>query len=169
MNDGAVTRQVLWHHMTYRKGKTMHTRMTVVTMVLLYVASGSALARDTKYMLPIDAALNTPAAKDKLGTAVAFYFGDQAHPKVAQTLGVYTTNHKTNAFNKSDQEACEWAFLSALLSLRDRAVREGGDAVINIKSYYKKSVVVSNIEYECHAGALIGGVALQGTVVKLAK
>jgi uncharacterized protein YbjQ (UPF0145 family) len=120
-------------------------------------------------MYPVSAALNTPAAKDQLGTKVAFYFGNQPHPQVAQTLGVYSANRKTNAFNKSDQEACEWVFLSALLALRDRAVKQGGDAVINIQSYYKKNEVSSDTEYECHTGAIIGGVALQGTVVKLAK
>jgi uncharacterized protein YbjQ (UPF0145 family) len=147
----------------------MQTRIMLLTLVLLFGASGSVPARDTKHMLPINAGTNTPAAKDKLATSVAFYFGKQVHPRVAQTLGIYTANRKTNAFNKSDQEACEWAFLSALLALRDRAVQEGGDAVINIKSFYKKNEVISNGEYECHAGGILAGVALQGTVVRLAK
>jgi uncharacterized protein YbjQ (UPF0145 family) len=147
----------------------MYLRMTVITFALLGITYSSALARDTKYMYPIVAALNTPAAKEKVGTNVAFYFGAQGHPQVVRTLGEYTANRKTNAFNKSDQEACEWAFLSALLALRDRAAAQGGDAVINIKSYYKKDEVISNSEYGCHAGAVIAGVALRGTVVKLAK
>jgi uncharacterized protein YbjQ (UPF0145 family) len=147
----------------------MQTRIMLLTLVILCGTIGNALARDTKHMLPINAGINTPAAKDKLGTNVAFYFGKQAHPMVVQTLGTYTANRKTNAFNKSDQEACEWAFLSALVALRDRAIQEGGDAVINIKSFYKKNEVISDSEYECHAGGIIAGVALQGTVVKLAK
>ncbi len=147
----------------------MHTSMMVITLVLLCATSGSALARDTRHMYPINAALKTPASEGKLGTGVAFYFGKQAHPTVAQNLGEYTANRKTNAANKSDQEACDWVFLSALLALRDRALQEGGDAVINIKSFYKKNEVVSDSEYECHAGGMLSGVALQGTVVKLAK
>jgi uncharacterized protein YbjQ (UPF0145 family) len=147
----------------------MHLRITVITLVILCVTNNNALARDTKYMFPVDVALNTPTAKEKLDTRVAFYFGLQRHPTVTQTLGEYTANRKTNAANKSDQEACEWAFLTALLALRDRAVEQGGDAVINIKSYYKKNEVTSDSEYECHAGAIIAGVALRGTVVKLAK
>ncbi|HZC01952.1 MAG TPA: hypothetical protein VE844_11510 [Gammaproteobacteria bacterium] len=59
--------------------------------------------------------------------------------------------------------------MSALLALRDRAVQEGGDAVINIKSFYKKNEVISDSEYECHAGGILAGVALQGTVVRLTK
>lgn len=147
----------------------MNTRMTVITTLLLCVAAGSAFARDTKHMYLIDAALNTPAAKDKLGTAVKFYFGKQAHPPVARTVADYVANRKTNAANKTDREACEWVFLSAMLALRDRAVQDGADAVINIRSYYKKNEVVSDTEFECHAGAFVAGVALKGTVVTLAK
>jgi hypothetical protein len=53
--------------------------------------------------------------------------------------------------------------------LAGRARTEGGNAVINIVSYYKKNVFSSATEYECHAGAIIAGVALKGTVVKLSK
>ncbi len=147
----------------------MRALMTVIAAILLCVVAGSALARDTKHMYLIAEALDRPVATEKLGTAVAFYFGKQEHPPVARTLGEYTANRKTNAANKSDREACQWVFLSAMLALRDRALQEGGDAVINIKSYYKKNEVVSNSEYECHAGAVVAGVALRGTVVKLAK
>lgn len=147
----------------------MKTRMTVITIALLCVVAGSAFARDTKHMYLIDAALNTPVARDKLGTAVKFYFGQQEHPPVARTIAEYTANRKTNAANKSDRVACEWVFLTAMLALRDRAVQDGGDAVINIKSFYKKNEVVSDTEFECHAGAFVAGVALKGTVVTLAK
>ena len=145
----------------------MRTLITVMATVLMGVAVGTA--RDTRHMYPIGAALNTPAAKEKLGSAVRFYFGKQEHPAVTRALGEYTANRKTNAANKSDREACEWVFLTALLALRDRAVQDGGDAVIDIKSFYKKNEVVSDSEYECHAGAFVAGVALRGTVVKLAK
>ena len=130
---------------------------------------GAAGARNTKYMLPIERVLGSTRAKEALGTDVAFYFGNQSHPPVAREIGEWVTNPKTNAFNKSDQEACEWVFLSALVSMRNRAVKEGGDAVVGIRSFYRKNEVVSETEYECHAGALIAGVALKGTVVKLAR
>ena len=130
---------------------------------------GTAAGRTTKYMLPIEPALSTPAAKEKLGTTVGFYFGTQPHPPVAREIGEWVTNLKTNAFNKTDEEACRWVFLSAMLSLRDRAVSEGGDAVVQIRSFYRKNEVVSDTEYECHAGAVIAGVALKGMVVKLAR
>jgi len=56
-----------------------------------------------------------------------------------------------------------------LLALQNRAKREGGNAVVNISSYYKKKTVSSKTRFECHAGAFIAGAALIGKVVKVAK
>jgi len=111
--------------------------------------------------------MESAEAKDKLGDDIKFFFGAQAAPKPASTYGTFTSNKKTNFANKSDQEGCKIAFLSAMIALKDRALREGGNAVINIKSYYKKEAFESNTEYECAAGNILGGVALRGTVVKL--
>jgi hypothetical protein len=145
-------------------------RFPIIVVVIATALGGSvASARDTKLMLSVQEGLSTPAAKEKLGSGVRFFFGKQPHPAVAKEFGEYVTNPKTNAANKTDKAACEWVFLSAVLALRDRATSLGGNAVVNIKSYYKKNEVVSETEYECHAGAFIAGVALKGTVVKLSE
>ncbi|KAB2843316.1 MAG: excinuclease ABC subunit A, partial [Burkholderiales bacterium] len=52
---------------------------------------------------------------------------------------------------------------------QERARELGGNAVINIKSYYKKDLRVSRSEYLCGAGATVAGVTFKGTVVKLAQ
>lgn len=129
--------------------------------------AGAGQARNTTLKLPINNALTAPAAKERLSGEVKFFFGSQQHPKPAATYGTYTAHRKTNFANKSDREGCEWAFLSAMLVLQQRALAEGGNAVVNIHSYYRKNEFSSETEYECHAGAIIGGVALRGTVVKL--
>lgn len=72
------------------------------------------------------------------------------------------TNRKTNAFGKSDEKACDWAAQSALISLQEAARKAGANAVINIISYYKKVENADPVNYECHAGAVIAGVALRG-------
>ncbi len=100
---------------------------------------------------------------------VSFYFDDQPHPKVQKTYGEYVSNRKTNAFNKTDAEACEWVAFDALKVFKKRALDEGGNAVINIHSFYKKNDVSDPTRYECHAGFAAAGVAFKGTVVKLAK
>ncbi|MCX4025397.1 excinuclease ATPase subunit [Endozoicomonas sp. SM1973] len=133
------------------------------------LAISSVEARDTRTMYSIQEALSKPAAKEKLLPNVPLYFGNQPTPRVLKRLGEYMSNKKTNAFNKSDKEACQWVILSALISLQQRAIQEGGNAVVNIKSYYKKNEISSTTEFECGAGALIAGVTLKGTVVKLAR
>jgi len=82
-------------------------------------------------------------------------------------IGEFQSNKKTNAVGKSDKQACEWAFLSALLSFHQRALSEGGNAVVNIKGYYKKQPFSSQTEFQCGAGATMAGVTIKGTVVKL--
>lgn len=134
---------------------------------LLAVFSGAAQARDERLHFPIAAAMAQPEAAAKLAGDIQFYWSDQASPTPLQTLGSFTSNRKTNAANKSDQEACEWAWLSAMLSLQERARLEGGNAVVDIHSVYKNAVFRSATEYECGAGAIMAGVALRGTVVKL--
>ena len=136
---------------------------------VVLVVPSVAQARDTRLMLPIEEAMSTPEAKERLQGDIRFYFGDQAHPEVKERLGEGVSNRKTNAVNKTDKRACEWSFLSALLAMQGRARELGADAVVNIQSYYRKVPVGSATQYECHAGAVIAGVALKGEFVKLAK
>lgn len=100
---------------------------------------------------------------------ISFYFGKQKHGKISKTHGKYPTNKKTNAFNKTDAEACNWAFLSALKSLETRAKKEGGNAVVDIRSNYKGNNTSSATTFQCGAGTFVAGVALIGTVVTLNK
>jgi uncharacterized protein YbjQ (UPF0145 family) len=136
---------------------------------IMILAVPVAHSRDTQHMLSIEEAMQTSDFKKRLDPSIALYFGSQRHAKVQQTLGDFVTNKKTNALNKTDEEACRWVLLSALLSLQERAKKEGANAVINIASYYKKNKISSNTRYECHSGAIMAGVALTGEMVKLAK
>jgi hypothetical protein len=141
--------------------------LSLTALVAGLALAASAQARDTRHLLPIEEAMNTPAAQEKLDPNIRFVFADAPHGGVAEQHGNFVTNKKTNAFNKSDEEACRWVMLSALLSLQDRVRAEGGNAVINIESFYKREPMVSRNEYECHAGMLMAGVALRGDVVTL--
>lgn len=127
----------------------------------------TAQARDTQHMFSIEEALEAPAAQEKLDKGVKLYFANQKTPRPTKTLGEFKTNKKTNGFNKSDKEACDWTFLSAVLELQERARKEGGNAVVNIKSNYKNQETSSATEYMCGSGGLMSGVALKGTVAKL--
>ncbi len=144
-----------------------HLRCGFVAAALLLTASPS-FAADDVIMLPVANAINTPEAQQKLPSSVKFYFGNQPVGRIAQTFDQFVSNRKTNAFAKSDDAACQRAFLSALISLHQRADELGANAVIHIVSYYRKHEVSSDTEYECHKGFLMAGVALRGDVVRLA-
>lgn len=149
------------------EAQTIMPRIALAALATLGIlASVPALARDDVLTFPVADVMNNPTYAARL-TGVKFFFGDQAHPAVAREIGSYQSNKKTNAFNKSDKEACEWAFLSALLSLHDRALATGGDAVVNVTGFYKKLPFSSATEFQCGAGATMAGVTLKGTVVKL--
>jgi len=141
--------------------------LSLTALIAGLAIATSAQARDTRHLLSIEEAMNTPAAQEKLDPNIRFMFADAPHGSVAEQYGNFVTNKKTNAFNKSDEEACRWVMLSALLSLQDRVHAEGGNAVINIESFYDREPMVSRAEYECHAGMLMAGVALRGDVVTL--
>jgi uncharacterized protein YbjQ (UPF0145 family) len=147
----------------------MRVVLACLMVISIMVMTSVAWARDTEYKLKIDDVLQNGEFQKKLGNTVRFYFGNQQAPHAEKTFGEFVTNKKTNSFGKPDEDACRWAMLSALIELRDRAWKMGGDAVTNIASYFKKDTASSETVYECHAGAIIAGVALKGTVVKLGK
>jgi uncharacterized protein YbjQ (UPF0145 family) len=130
--------------------------------------SHTADARDTRYELKIADVKSDSRYAESVPQNVTFYFDKQQPTKTGNDLGEFVSNRKTNSVGRPDEEACRWAMMSALKELGERAVSEGGNAVINIVSYYKKNVFASDTLYECHAGAFVAGVALKGTVVKIA-
>ena len=144
-----------------------HLGIALVT-VLVLAAPASQAARDERLHFPISEAAATADAKAKLDGSVKFYWGE-SHPPVSKQYGTYTANKKTNFFNKSDKAGCEWAWLSAMITMQDRAKQLGGNAVINLHSVYKNQDFVSATEYECGAGSIMGGVALRGDVVRIGK
>jgi uncharacterized protein YbjQ (UPF0145 family) len=144
-----------------------------ITFSALFVAlammMSPAAARDTAYHFKIADVKADPRYTENVPNDITFSFSDHNAGTVASSYGEFVTNRKTNSVGRPDEEVCRWAMISAMKELAGRARTEGGNAVINIVSYYKKNVFSSATEYECHAGAIIAGVALKGTVVKLSK
>ena len=144
---------------------TMVLRACLVLM--LAGLAFSSHARDDIGKYSISDTLALEKAREVLGTEIQYFFGDQTFGSVTKQFGEFRSNKKTNAFGKSDEAACQWAFLSALKSLKDRAVREGGNAVVNIRSNYKNNTTSSIETYDCGAGNVVAGVALIGDVVSI--
>jgi len=145
-------------------GKTNNMKKLILAFILTTLTT-SVYARDDVSQYSIATLLDSSKAKEVL-LDIPLYFSTQKHKAVAKKYGEVATNKKTNAFMKSDTEACEWVMLSALKALQERAIREGMDAVVNIESNYKNRPFTSETEFQCGAGNVMAGVALKGTLVK---
>jgi uncharacterized protein YbjQ (UPF0145 family) len=138
-----------------------------ITLVLL-LAAASAHARADFVVLSVSEAKESPTGKAKLSD-VPFYMKGQSHKKVVTDLGTFTSNQRTNAFNKSDEEACKIAFLSAIIVFQKRAVKMGADAIVDIRSITKDQPYDDPAQFRCAAGNIIANVALSGRVVKFSE
>ncbi|QBL10682.1 excinuclease ABC subunit A [Rheinheimera sp. D18] len=143
----------------------MKTKLVIAAALSTVFLCGTASARDDISTMPLADIIGTDKAKSAL-TDVPFYFAGQSHPKVTSNWGDISTNKKTNAVGKSDEEACQWVLLSAIKALQEAATKRGYDAVVNIRSNYKNNEFSSATEYKCGAGSIMAGVALKGELVK---
>jgi len=151
--------------------KKMNSTAALMGLALVASLAGGlpAQASDTVVMLPVAGAMAANNAQERLGDGVKFYFGDQPTPQVLNTLLSDHTSLRTNGFGKSAEKSCNWVFLSAMLQLQKRAVEVGANAVVHIVSNYDDKEMSSQTEFECHAGAIMSGVAFKGDFVKLAR
>lgn len=138
------------------------SKLMVISLSALVVTA--CAPRNETHYYSIQDALNSSEAKTVLNQNVKLYFAKPA-PGKSLAAGL-VTNKKTNALNKTDEKACQWAFLSAVKQFQDRAVSMGATKVGNLVSYYKKNTYTNATQYECHSGRSIAGVALKGDIVK---
>lgn len=141
----------------------------LVALAAASLLSLPAFARDTVLNIPLADVLALPEAQDKLDPKFRFFLAGQKTPAVIKRFSTDVSNPKTNGVGKSDEYGCKWAALSALINLQNSAKREGANAVIDIVSYYKKNETRNDTTFECHAGAIIIGVALRGTYAQIAE
>lgn len=139
----------------------------LIAVALLSLLPGSGQATNLMYM-PFEKVVADATRAGRLDGSVQFYLaGNQPAGPGQLLLADVATNKKTNGFNKSDNDSCEWVLQSALITLQAAAKRVGANAVTNIVSYYKHRVRRDLNTYECHTGVLMTGVALRGDLVRL--
>jgi hypothetical protein len=138
------------------------------TAIVMSALPAVSQARDTALFLPFQKVINDMTAAGKIDGSVKFYLaGAQPRGKITVISPGAVTNKKTNAFNKTDTEACEWVLQSAVLQMYGAAKKVNANAVTNITSYYKSIERKDPQTYECHAGAIMAGVALKGDLSKV--
>jgi hypothetical protein len=138
----------------------------IMTLPLAWAFSQPVQARDDKYVLPIDAAVQSTAPRANPDGSVKFFFNKQETPQILARLGSAITHQRSRTHRSVDVKACQAAFLYALVALQKHATQLGANAVVNIASYYKNNELPSATDFECHAGAA-AHVMLRGEFVKI--
>ncbi|MDH0383517.1 hypothetical protein [Comamonas aquatica] len=141
----------------------------IALTLLALIAATAAQARDDTVMLPLADVVQLGLDQGKLDGSVKFYLSGAATPRVSAKLGDDTSNKKTNGVGKDDATACNWAALSALIAFQSSAKQKGANAVVDLHSFYKKNPNKDPVNYECHAGNIMAGVALKGTYARIGK
>ena len=142
----------------------MNSPYVVVSAFLLLPVA--AAARNTPHELPIQAALDSPLGQERV-LGLRLYFGSQGHPEVVETIRKGRTNKATRSMFRSDEEACEVAFLSAVVALQQQAQSLGANAIIDIRSNTGGPESSSTSTFKCAAGSAVARVNLTGTYVQL--
>jgi len=141
-------------------------KIKLLILIACIFTMSNANARDDRLMFPLKDVMERAKAENMIDDSVKYYFSSTKHPEIKNSFGEIKTNKKTNAFNKTDKEACEWAFLGAIKAFHKKAKNLGANAVVNIQSNYKNKPVSDAHKFECGAGTWVAGVALKGTFVK---
>jgi hypothetical protein len=135
-------------------------------LVLPFIAAlclpAVGLARDTAHFLDFQRVVEKATADGQLDGTVRFYLRGQPTGKVVEAFPAVISNKKTNAANKADETACEWALRSVLISFQENAKRRNANAVIDMVSFYKKNEYADPVKFECHAGNILAGVVMKG-------
>jgi len=142
----------------------MRTVAMTGALIFSVLVATRAYSRDDKYVLPIKAALDSAEPRQKPDGSVKFFFGKESAPAIASRLGSVKPHGKARTRRSDDIEACNVAFLAALMDFEQRAKK--ANAVVNIVSYYKNVEMASATEFECHAGAAAHAI-LRGDLIKL--
>jgi uncharacterized protein YbjQ (UPF0145 family) len=146
----------------------MKAKVLSLTLFALASLPGACLAADKVVHLSFQDTVAAATKSGKLDGSVTFYLaGNRPDGSVDVVNDNVTTNKKTNAFGKSSQESCDWALQSALITLQNAAKQAGANAVVDIQSNYNNQPHSDPVNYECHKGFLMSGVALKGKLAKV--
>ena len=102
----------------------MNKFLTVAILGASIAAMAPAEARNVKYMIPISAALQSPAAEGKLDSSVKLFFGPQMYGNGTKS-GTAEASGKTRIENKVDAASCQASFVEALQALQKSAKAVG--------------------------------------------
>lgn len=131
--------------------------LAILAFSFIFISTGSAA--DQIQHFSIRKALSDSRSNSDVDRRIKLRFGDHHHRGRA-----WTAIRRTFAVGKTNEEACNRAFNSAIIALQKRAKKEGRHSVVDIYSYHKKRKYSSAHKYECAVGSMMVAVTLRGRV-----
>ncbi|MBH5328232.1 hypothetical protein H9Q10_00905 [Eikenella sp. S3360] len=107
------------------------------------------------------AVLASDEAKRLLNPSVPVSFGAGGRTVRANL----TTRQAANASNKSDEAACERAFINAAHKFQETAQSRGANRVSNFHSYYNRQILRGG-QYDCEVGTFHARVVMRGDIAR---
>ena len=107
------------------------------------------------------AVLASEEAKSLLNPSVPVSFGGGGRVIQANL----STRQAANASNKSDEAACERAFINAAHKFQETAQARGANRVTNFHSYYNRQVLRGG-QYDCEVGTFHARVVMRGDIAR---
>ncbi|OAM31525.1 hypothetical protein A7P95_00410 [Eikenella longinqua] len=107
------------------------------------------------------AVLASSEAKSLLNPSVPVSFGAGGRTVRANL----TTRQAANASNKSDEAACERAFINAAHKFQETAQGRGANRVSNFHSYYNRQILRGG-QYDCEVGTFHARVVMRGDIAR---
>ncbi len=139
----------------------------IAVSLLAIAAASPALAKNNAVQISLQSVLEMPEAQGKLDGVRFVLAGAKAQPKVIKKLGTDSSNARTNAFNKTPEEACRWNALSALIKFAEHARRDNANAVVDIVSIREHVEFKNETDIECSDGTFAAGISLRGTYANI--
>ena len=150
------------------KETSMHFKKLAVATLLLCALPAVSQARDTAVYLPFDKAVAEATRSGKIDGSVKFYLaGNTPAGKVTVVSPGAVTNKKTNAFNKSDTEACEWVVQSAIISLHQAREKRRRQRRDQHRQLLQEQRAQGCADLRMPRRRIMAGVALKGDLAKI--
>lgn len=136
----------------------------IISLSSFLVILNACSSQENSRLYHIQDAFSTYQAEKTINTDIPLFFGKYTSGEVLKRD--VKTLQRITIEGKSEEEICQWVFLSAIKRLQERAEQIGASKVANIVSYNDHKEYKSINRYECHISGNTGNVALKADLIR---
>ncbi|MDB5470438.1 MAG: Excinuclease ATPase subunit [Caulobacter sp.] len=132
-----------------------------IGLVALAAAGPGMAARDVVVDIDIANAMFDPVVEEAIPDGVKIYFAGQP-VRIEKIIAPTKSSRRTTRGQGGGAMACHKALANVLKGMGEQALRNGANAVVNLKSNNMNIVTESSTTYKCRLGGNLVNVALIG-------